>query len=107
MAKTGVVVCLLWLAISFGHAQNPDGSSHGSKTLLLALENAWNKARFLQLNQPAHKTLSCLKSDGLILTVCRFVGLQVPGLWPFGFRSTTRLWWTQHQRSVCRDSASS
>jgi hypothetical protein len=43
--KTGAVACLLWLASSFGLAQNPEGSSHGSKTLLLALENAWNRAQ--------------------------------------------------------------
>jgi hypothetical protein len=69
MAKTGVVVCLLWLAISSSHAQNPDGSSHGSKTLLLALENAWNKAQ-LQHDSKALEGLlagTFISTDGINL----------------------------------------
>jgi hypothetical protein len=58
-----VVVCLLWLAGSLA-AQNSAESPHGSESLLLALENAWNRA---QLNHDS-KALGGLVADSFIST---------------------------------------
>jgi Domain of unknown function (DUF4440) len=70
-------MCLLWLASSFGHAQNPDASSHGSKTLLLELENAWNKAQ-LQHDSKALDgllagTFISTDNDGTFMTKAQFL----------------------------------
>lgn len=77
MIKTGVVVCLLWLASSYGHAQTPEESSHGSKTLLLALESAWNKAQ-LQHDSKALDgllagTFISTDNDGAFMTKAQFL----------------------------------
>ena len=73
---TGLVLCLLWLAVSFGHAQNPDGSSHGSKTLLLALENAWNKAQLEHDSKALDGLLAGIfvstDNDGIFMTKAQF-----------------------------------
>jgi hypothetical protein len=58
-----VVVCLLWIAGSLA-AQNSVESPHGSESLLLALENAWNRA---QLNHDS-KALGGLVADSFIST---------------------------------------
>jgi hypothetical protein len=60
---TRVVVCLLWLAGSLA-AQSSTESQHGNEALLLALENAWNKA---QLNHDS-KALGGLVADSFIST---------------------------------------
>jgi hypothetical protein len=60
---TRVVVCLLWLAGSLA-AQSSTESPHGNEALLLALENAWNKA---QLNHDS-KALGGLVADSFIST---------------------------------------
>ena len=62
--KTNFVVCLLWLACSTAAAQNPTESSHGSESLLIALENAWNQA---QLRHDS-KALGGLVADSFIST---------------------------------------
>ena len=62
--KTGIVLCLLWLAGSVANAQNPASSSHGNESLLLALENAWNQA---QLHHDS-KALDGLVADSFIST---------------------------------------
>ena len=58
-----VVVCLLWIAGSLA-AQNSTESPHGNEALLLALENAWNRA---QLNHDS-KALGGLVADSFIST---------------------------------------
>jgi len=77
MTKTGFVVCLLWFAGSFGHAQNPDDSSHGSKTLLLALENAWNKAQLQHDSKALDGLLAesfiSTDNDGVFMTKAQFL----------------------------------
>jgi hypothetical protein len=77
MTKTGAVVCLFWLAIPVGLAQNPDNSSHGSKTLLLALESAWNRAQ-LQHDSKALDgllagTFISTDNDGTFTTKAQFM----------------------------------
>jgi hypothetical protein len=64
MMKTGVIVWLLWLAGTLANAQNASESAHGSQSLLLALENAWNQA---QLNHDS-KALDGLVADTFIST---------------------------------------
>jgi hypothetical protein len=59
-----IVVCQLWLAGSLAVAQNPVASSHGSDSLLIALENAWNQA---QLHHDS-KALEGLVADTFIST---------------------------------------
>jgi hypothetical protein len=61
--KMKAVVCLLWLAGSLA-AQNSAESPHGSESLLIALENAWNRA---QLNHDS-KALGGLVADSFIST---------------------------------------
>jgi len=77
MMKTGVVVCVLWLASSLGHAQNPTGSSHGNKTLLLELENAWNKAQLQHdskaLDGLVAETFISTDNDGAVVTKAQFL----------------------------------
>ena len=43
--KTGLLLFLLFLVVSVSIAQDSANSSHGSESLLLALENAWNQAQ--------------------------------------------------------------
>lgn len=62
--KTGIVLCLLWLAGSVANAQTPASSSHGNESLLLALENAWSQA---QLHHDS-KALDGLVADSFIST---------------------------------------
>jgi len=62
--KTKVVICLLYLAACLAVAQNPPESSASSKSLLIALENAWNQA---QLHHDS-KALSELVADTFIST---------------------------------------
>ena len=64
MMKTRVIVCFLWLAVCLGNAQNSARSSRGSESLLLALENAWNRA---QLHHDS-KALDGLVGDSFIST---------------------------------------
>ena len=64
MVKTRVIVCFLWLTGCLANAQNPARSSHGSESLLLALENAWNQA---QLHHDS-KALDGLVGDSFIST---------------------------------------
>lgn len=61
--KTKVVMCLLWLVGSLA-AQNPTESPHGSESLLIALEKAWNQA---QLHHDS-KALGGLVADSFIST---------------------------------------
>lgn len=63
MMKTGLAVSVLCLAGSL-LAQNSATSPHGSKGLLIALENAWNQA---QLNHDS-KALDGLVADTFIST---------------------------------------
>jgi Domain of unknown function (DUF4440) len=62
--KTKIVVCLLWLAGSLAVAQSVVGSSRGSESLLIALENVWNQA---QLHHDS-KALAGLVADTFIST---------------------------------------
>jgi hypothetical protein len=62
--KTRVVVCLLWIAGSLASGQNPVEPSHGSDSLLIALENAWNQA---QLHHDS-KALEGLLADTFVST---------------------------------------
>ena len=64
MMKTRVIVCFLWLAGCLANAQNSARSSHGSESLLLALENAWNQAQL----QHDSKALDGLVGDSFIST---------------------------------------
>jgi hypothetical protein len=63
MMKTGLAVGVFCLAGSLA-AQNSAASPHGSKGLLIALENAWNQA---QLNHDS-KALDGLVADTFIST---------------------------------------
>jgi hypothetical protein len=62
--KTKIVVCLLLLADSLAVAQSAVGSSRGSESLLIALENVWNQA---QLHHDS-KALAGLVADSFIST---------------------------------------
>ena len=62
--KTKAVVCLLWLAGSLASAQSSMEPSHGSVSLLIALENAWNRA---QLSHDS-KALEGLLADTFVST---------------------------------------
>jgi hypothetical protein len=62
--KTKGVVCLLWLAGSLASAQSSTEPSHGSVSLLIALENAWNRA---QLSHDS-KALEGLLADTFVST---------------------------------------
>jgi hypothetical protein len=62
--KTEVAVCLLCLASSVAMTQDSSNSPRGSKTLLLALENAWNQA---QLHHDS-KALDGLIADSFVST---------------------------------------
>jgi len=62
--KAKVVLCLLWLAGSLAAAQNLTEPSRGNKSLLIALENAWNQA---QLHHDS-KALEGLLADTFIST---------------------------------------
>ena len=64
MMKTRVIVCFLWLAGCLANAQNSARSSHGSESLLLALENAWNQAQLYHDS----KALDGLVGDSFIST---------------------------------------
>jgi hypothetical protein len=62
--KTTLVVCMLWLTGYLAVAQKSAESSHGSESLLIALENAWNHA---QLGHDS-KALAGLVADTFIST---------------------------------------
>jgi hypothetical protein len=75
--KIRVVVCLLWLAGSLASAQNPVGSSHGSETLLIALENAWNQAQLRHDSKALEGLLAdtfiSTDNDGIFMTKTQFL----------------------------------
>ncbi len=62
--KTGLLLFLLFLVVSVSIAQDSANSSHGSESLLLALENAWNQA---QLRHDS-KALEGLVADSFMST---------------------------------------
>ena len=62
--KPRVAVCLLWITGSLAFGQNPVEPTHGSVTLLIALENAWNQA---QLHHDS-KALEGLLADTFVST---------------------------------------
>ncbi len=64
MMKTRVVLCLLWFAGAPAGAQNPTALTHGTETLLIALENGWNQA---QLHHDS-KALDGLVADTFVST---------------------------------------
>jgi hypothetical protein len=64
MMKTRVVLCLLWFASVPAGAQNPTTPTHGTETLLIALENGWNQA---QLHHDS-KALDGLVADTFVST---------------------------------------
>lgn len=72
-----VAVCVFWLAISLAAAQQPSGSSHGSESLLLALENAWNQAQLHHdsraLGELIADTFVSTDSDGVFETKAEFL----------------------------------
>ena len=63
-SKNKLALGVLWLAGSLANAQTPARSSHGSESLLLALENAWNQA---QLHHDS-KALDGLVADTFVNT---------------------------------------
>jgi len=77
MMKTGLVLCLLWLAGSLAEAQNPTASSHGNKSLLIALENAWNQAQLRHdaqaLDGLVADTFISTDTDGTFMTKSEFL----------------------------------
>ena len=77
MMKTRVIVCLLWLAGSLADAQNPTASSHGSESLLSALENAWNQAQLHHdskaLDGLVADTFISTDNDGTFMTKAQFL----------------------------------
>jgi len=62
--KPKILFCLLLLAASFAAAQNSSEPSRADKSMLIALENAWNQA---QLHHDS-KALDTLVADSFIST---------------------------------------
>jgi hypothetical protein len=77
MMKTGFVLCLLCLLAATAHAQGSAKSSHGSKSLLLALENAWNQAQLHHdskaLDGLVADTFVSTDNDGTFMTKAQFL----------------------------------
>ena len=78
--KRKVVVCLLWLWLAgflAAAAQNPAESSHGSESLLIALENAWNQAQLHHdskaLGELVADTFISTDNDGTFMTKAQFL----------------------------------
>ena len=72
-----VAVCIFWLAILLAAAQQPSGSPHGSESLLLALENAWNQAQLHHdsraLGELIADTFVSTDNDGVFQTKAEFL----------------------------------
>ena len=78
--KRKVVVCLLWLWLAgflAAAAQNPAESSHGSESLLIALESAWNQAQLHHdskaLGELVADTFISTDNDGTFMTKAQFL----------------------------------
>jgi hypothetical protein len=77
--KRKVVVCLLWLWLAgfLAAAQNKAESSHGSESLLIALENAWNQAQLHHdskaLGELVADTFISTDNDGTFMTKAQFL----------------------------------
>src|SRR5271165_5830051 len=75
--KTTMVLCLIWLAGSLAGAQNLAGPSHGSESLLIALENAWNQAQLHHdskaLDRLVADTFISTDNDGTFMTKAEFL----------------------------------
>jgi hypothetical protein len=71
-----VAVCVFWLAL-LAAARQPSASSHGSESLLLALENAWNQAQLHHdskaLGELIADTFVSTDSDGVFQTKAEFL----------------------------------
>jgi Domain of unknown function (DUF4440) len=77
MMKTGVSVCLLWLAAAAAYAQNPGAPAAGSDSLLIALENTWNQAQLHHdskaLDALIADTFISTDNDGTVMTKSQFL----------------------------------
>jgi hypothetical protein len=75
--KTGIVLCLLWLAGSVANGQNPASSHHGNEGLLHALENAWNQAQLHHdskaLDGLVAASFISTDNDGIFMTKAQFL----------------------------------
>src|ERR1700739_4654173 len=77
--KRKVVVCLLWLWLAgfLAVCPNKTESSHGSESLLIALENAWNQAQLHHdskaLGELAANPSISTDNDGTFMTTDRFL----------------------------------
>ena len=77
LVKAQAVVCLLWLAVSLAAAQNLPESAQKNKSLLIALENAWNQAQLHHdsraLDELLADTFISTDNDGTFMTKAQFL----------------------------------